>query len=84
MSSGPDQQALGRVERQRLIFNEKCKAQGSFFFNLSVAIIAAGPVASFVRMDPSLDGPLTIISLFFGAIFYLVGNNRLDRMESEQ
>lgn len=84
MPSGTGQTDAEPLERQRLIFNEKCKAQGGFFFNLSVAVIAAGPIAELVRTDPGLDGPLMVVSFFFGAVFYIVGSNFLDRMEGDQ
>ncbi len=69
-----------QIERRRLILNEKCKAQSGFFYNLGVAVVTAGPVANLIRQGPILDPPLIILSCTFGAIFYLIGNNRLDQM----
>lgn len=69
-----------QIERRRVVLNEKCKAQGGFFYNLAVAIIAAGPVASLIRLTPAFDAPLIILSCAFGTAFYLIGNNRLDQM----
>lgn len=68
------------LERRRMVLNEKCKAQSGFFYNLGVAIIAAGPVASLIRLTPTFDAPLILLSCTFGAAFYLIGNNRLDQM----
>jgi len=69
-----------QIERRRLVLNEKFKAQSGFFYNLGVAVVTAGPVANLIRQGPIFDPPLIILSCTFGAIFYLVGNNRLDQM----
>ena len=68
------------LEHQRAVLNEKYKAQSSFFFNLSVAIVTAGPVASLIKASPSFDWPLIVLSCAFGAIFYLIGSNRIDQI----
>lgn len=69
-----------QIERRRLILNEKCKAQSCFFYNLRVAVVTASPVANLIRQGPIFDPPLIILSCTFGAIFHLLGNNRLDQM----
>jgi hypothetical protein len=68
------------TERRRIVLNEKYKAQSGFFYNLAVAIVTAGPVASLIRQNPSFDLLLIVLSCAFGSFFYLIGNNRLDQM----
>ena len=82
MFAKPDTSALdqGRIERRRLILNEKCKAQSGFFYNLGVAVVTAGPVANLISQAPTFHPPVIILSCAFGTIFYLLGNNRLDQM----
>ncbi|MEZ5754058.1 MAG: hypothetical protein R3D90_04540 [Paracoccaceae bacterium] len=42
--------------------------------------MTASPVANLIRQGPIFDPPLIILSCTFGAIFHLLGNNRLDQM----